>query len=268
MELLCKRQRFECINAILFLAWRRYQLLLQVRGLTKRFGGLLVINNVDFDISEGEIVGLIGPNGAGKSTIVNLITGVYKPDSGTVVFDGHQIQGHSTHQISRAGITRTFQIPKPLKKMTSLENVMVGCTFGRGKERNHEAAKAKAIEILERVGLANRYDVVAQGLTPSECRRLEIARAMATLPKLLILDEVMAGLSTGESEDMMVLIRKLRDSGITIVMIEHVMRIVMRLSERIIVIDAGEKICEGIPSEVVNDEKVVTAYLGRGSTGR
>jgi branched-chain amino acid transport system ATP-binding protein len=227
---------------------------------------LLVINNLDFDIAEGEIMGLIGPNGAGKSTVVNLITGVYKPDSGTVEFDGRRIQGKSTHQISSIGITRTFQIPKPMKKMTALENVMVGSTFGRGKERAREAARMKALEILESVGLAGRPDVMAQGLTPSECRRLEIARAMATLPKLLILDEVMAGLSTVESEDMMNLIRKLRSSGITIMMIEHVMRIVTKLSDRIVVIDAGEKICEGIPSQVMKDEKVVAAYLGRGAS--
>ena len=243
-------------------------MLLQVRGLTKRFGGLLVVNNVDFDISEKEIVGLIGPNGAGKSTIVNLITGVYKPDGGTVTFDGRQIQGKSTHHIGSIGITRTFQIPKPMKKMTSLENVMVGSTFGRGRERSREAAKVKAFEILERVGLANRSEVLAQGLTPSECRRLEIARAMATLPKLLMLDEVMAGLSAAESEDMMALIRKLRASGLTIMMIEHVMRIVMKLSDRIVVIDAGEKICEGAPAQVTNDEKVIAAYLGRSYSRR
>jgi branched-chain amino acid transport system ATP-binding protein len=227
----------------------------------------LVVNNVDFDISEGEIVGLIGPNGAGKSTVVNLITGVYKPDSGTVTFDGHQIQGKSTHQISSVGITRTFQIPKPMRKMTSLENVMVGSTFGRGKERNREAAKEKAIRILESVGLGNRFDVLAQGLTPSECRRLEIARAMATLPKLLMLDEVMAGLSAAEGEDMIALIKRLKDSGTTIMMIEHVMRVVRKLSDRIVVIESGEKICEGPPSQVMNDERVVTAYLGRGSSG-
>ena len=243
-------------------------MLLQVRGLTKRFGGLLVVNDVDFDIEKGEIVGLIGPNGAGKSTIVNMITGVYKPDGGTVTFDGHQIQGKSTHQISSFGITRTFQIPKPLRKMTALENVLVGSTFGRGKERNREAASARALEILERTGLAGRSDVLAQGLTPSECRRLEIARAMATLPKLLMLDEVMAGLSTAESEEMMALIRRLRDSGLTMMMIEHVMRIVMKLSDRIVVIDAGEKISEGLPSQVMNDEKVITAYLGRSLSKR
>jgi branched-chain amino acid transport system ATP-binding protein len=248
--------------------WRSVPLLLQVRGLTKRFGGLQAVSRLDFDIAEGEIVGLIGPNGAGKSTIVNLITGIYKPDSGTVTFDGHQIQGHSAHQTNRMGIARTFQIPKPLRRMTTLENVMVGCTFGRGKERRREAARASAIEILERVGLTGRSDTLAQGLTPSECRRLEIARAVATQPRLLILDEVMAGLSTAESEDLMVLVRKLRDSGITIVMIEHVMRIVMRLSDRIIVVDNGVKISEGLPTQVMNDEKVVTAYLGRRVLGR
>jgi branched-chain amino acid transport system ATP-binding protein len=239
-------------------------LLLQVRGLTKRFGGLSVVNGVDFDIPEGQIVGLIGPNGAGKSTIVNMITGVYKPDGGTVTFDGHQIQGKSTHHIGSMGITRTFQIPKPMRRMTALENVLVGATFGRGKERNREAAKAKALEILEQVGLAGRSNVLAQGLTPSECRRLEIARAMATLPKLLMLDEVMAGLSTAESDDMMTLIRKLRDTGLTLLMIEHVMRVVMKLCDRIVVIESGEKICEGLPNQVMNDERVVTAYLGRG----
>lgn len=239
-----------------------------MRGLTKRFGGLLVVSDLDFDISEREIVGLIGPNGAGKSTVVNLIMGVYKPDSGTVTFDGHQIQGQSTHQISALGIARTFQIPKPFKRMTTIENVMVGCTFGRDKDRRAEVSRTKALEILGRVGLASRADIEAQALTPSECRRLEIARAMATVPKLLILDEVMAGLSTVESEDMMVLIRNLRDSGITILMIEHVMRIVMKLTERILVIEAGVKICEGPPSAVMNDEKVVTAYLGRGSVKR
>lgn len=220
---------------------------------------------MDFDISEGEILGLIGPNGSGKSTVVNLITGVYKPDAGTVVFDGHQIQGHATHEISGLGISRTFQIPKPMKRMTTLENVMVGSTFGRGKSRNSDIARAKALEIIESVGLASRTNLEAQGLTASECRRLEIARAMATIPKLLILDEVMAGLSTAESEDMMTLIRRLRESGITIMMIEHVMRIVVKMCDRIVVIDAGHKICEGKPSQVMNDEKVVTAYLGRRS---
>ena len=241
--------------------------LLQVRGLTKRFGGLSVINNLDFDISKGELIGLIGPNGAGKSTIVNLLTGFYKPDVGSITFDGRQIQGHSTHQISGLGITRTFQIPKPLRKMTTLENVMVGCIFGRGKERRSAIAREKAIEILGQVGLADWTDILAQSLTPSQARRLEIARAMAALPKLLFLDEVMAGFSAAESEDMMALIRKIRDSGVTIVMIEHVMRIVMRLSERIIVINGGQKIFEGLPSEVVRDENVVSAYLGRKFSG-
>ena len=228
----------------------------------------MVINDLDFDISKGELIGLIGPNGAGKSTIVNLLTGFYRPDGGSVTFDGHQIQGHSTYQISSLGIARTFQIPKPLKRMTALENVMVGCIFGRGKERRSAIAREKAFEILGQVGLADRTDALAQSLTPSQARRLEIARAMAALPKLLFLDEVMAGFSASESEDMMALIRRIRDSGVTIVMIEHVMRIVMRLSERIIVISNGQKICEGLPNEVVSDEKVVGAYLGTKFSGR
>jgi len=225
----------------------------------------LVIKGLDFDISAGEILGLIGPNGSGKSTIVNMITGVYKPDGGTIVFDGHQIQGHSTHEISGLGISRTFQIPKPMRRMTTLENVMVGAIFGRGKNRGGEAARAKALEVIKSAGLADRASLLSSGLTPSECRRLEIARAMATDPKLLILDEVMAGLSTGESEEMMALIRRLRESGITIMMIEHVMRIVVRLCDRIVVIGSGQKICEGKPSQVMADENVVTAYLGRRS---
>ena len=211
---------------------------------------------------------MIGPNGSGKTTCVNLLTGFYKPDSGTITFQGEQIQGRPPYAVCRKGIARTFQIPKPLKMLTVVENVMVGHIFGRHGERKVGPAKARAIDILKQTGLTKQLDSPANSLTPSQCRRLEIARALATSPKLLLLDEVMAGLSTAESEELVELVRSVRNSGVTIFMIEHVMRIVMSLCERLIVLNFGEKICEGSPEKIKCDANVVSAYLGsRGGLG-
>ncbi len=235
--------------------------LLEVCGISKRFGGLQAVADVTFSLQQGEILGLIGPNGAGKTTLFNLVNGVYKADSGTITFCGQDVTGWSPDQIVHVGLARTHQIVRPLNGMTVLENVTVGACFGR-EYQSVRAARATALEVLERVGLASRAHSNARALTLAGKKRLEVARALAARPKLLLLDEVLAGLNPTEIAQMIELIRKIRDGGISVFMIEHVMQAIMNLSDRIVVLNLGHKIAEAPPAEVVRNTDVVEAYLG------
>lgn len=235
--------------------------LLEVRGIGKRFGGLQAIADVSFDLHDGEILGLIGPNGAGKTTLFNLVNGVYKSDAGTITFLGQDITGCSPDKVVHFGLARTHQIVRPLHGMSVLENVIVGACFGREYQSLH-AARITALEVLEQVGLANRASLSARSLTLAGKKRLEVARALAARPKLLLLDEVLAGLNPTEIAQMIDLVHKIRDSGISVFMIEHVMQAIMSLSDRILVLNLGRKIAEAPPAEVVQNSDVVEAYLG------
>ncbi len=233
--------------------------LLTVQKVTKRFGGLLANDQVDLSVEKGEIIGLIGPNGAGKTTLFNCIAGVYKPDGGQVVFDGRDITGLPPAQICRAGIARTFQVVRPFKSMTVLDNVMLGA-FARGPDT--AKARKEALEVLDFTGLGPKAQAIAQALTLPDLKRIELARALATGPSLLMLDEVMAGLNPTESEDAIELIRDIRKSGISILMVEHVMEVIMPVSDRVVVIDGGKNLMTGTPEEVSRDPRVIAAYLG------
>jgi branched-chain amino acid transport system ATP-binding protein len=235
--------------------------LLEVRGVSKHFGGLMAVAEVSFTLNEGEILGLIGPNGAGKTTLFNVVNGVYKADIGTITFSGKDITGCSPDQVVHLGLARTHQIVRPLGAMSVLANVTVGACFGR-EYQSMRAARVTALEVLERVGLASRANALASSLTLAGKKRLEIARALAAKPKLLLLDEVLAGLNPTEIALMIDLIRKIRDGGISVFMIEHVMQAIMNLSDRIVVLNLGRKIAEAPPAEVVKNSDVVEAYLG------
>jgi len=235
--------------------------ILEVRGVTKRFGGLLAVSDVSFSLAEGEILGLIGPNGAGKTTLFNIVNGVYKADRGTITFAGKDITGHSPDNVVHLGLARTHQIVKPLNDLTLLDNVTVGACFGR-EYLDLNAARKVALEVLQQVGLRDRVNMMARSLTIAGKKRLEVARALAAKPKLLLLDEVLAGLNPVEIAQMIDLIRKIRDSGISVFMIEHLMQAIMSLSDRIVVLNLGRKLAEGRPDEVVHNADVVEAYLG------
>ena len=234
--------------------------ILEVRGVSKHFGGLVAVSDVSFSIDEGEILGLIGPNGAGKTTLFNVVNGVYKADQGTITFAGKDITRCSPDQVVHLGLARTHQIVKPLNDLTVLDNVTVGACFGR-EYLDMGAARKVASEVLQRVGL-ERTDMMARSLTIAGKKRLEIARALAAKPKLLLLDEVLAGLNPTEVAAMIELVRKIRDSGISVLMIEHLMQAIMSLSDRIVVLNLGRKLAEGKPDEVVHNSDVVEAYLG------
>ncbi len=238
--------------------------LLSVKSITKKFGGLVALNNVNITVYEGEILGLIGPNGAGKTTLFNVISGVYKPEGGRVFFDSVDITRKPPHQITRMGIARTHQIVKPFNEMTVLENTMIGALFGRLASRiTMGEARKKALETLEFVGLIDNADAPASKLTLHEKKTLELARALAAEPKLLLLDEELAGLNPKEIEESLNLIKQAKDEKeLTIIMVEHVMHAVMNIAERIVVLHHGEKIAEGTPMEIANTPRVIEAYLG------
>ena len=236
-------------------------IMLSVQGVTKHFGGLQALTNVTFDLPEGQILGLIGPNGAGKTTLFNVINGVYPANEGRVIFRDEDVTGAKTYQMAHMGLARTHQIVKPLNELTVRENVIVGACFGR---EGHGLGKAGEIadEVMAFVGLDVRSDQLAASLNVAQKKRLEMARALAARPYLLLLDEVLAGLNPSEIADMVETVRKIRDQGITIIMIEHVMHAVMNVSDRMLVLDFGELIAEGTPEEIQNNERVITAYLG------
>ena len=233
--------------------------LLEVEGLSKRFGGLQALQGVSFDVSAGEIVGIIGPNGAGKTTLFNVVTGVYPPDAGRVRFRGEDVTGAPAHRLCRRGVARTFQISKPFVNLTVLQTVRIGAL---NRLSDMRAATAHALEVLERVGLAGKRDHLGRQLTVVERKRLELARAVATGPALLLLDEVAAGLRPAEIQEMIALVRAISAGGVAVVIIEHVLEAVMRLSARIVVLNHGEVIARGRPEELVKDPRVIEAYLG------
>lgn len=235
--------------------------LLRVLGVSKSFGGLQALRQVTFDLSQGEILGLIGPNGAGKTTLFNVINGIYRPDEGRVEFDGRDITGKKPYEVARLGLARTHQIVRPLAELTVRENVMAGACFGVHQYSLREAARV-ADEVLAFVGLADRAEQLAGSLNVAQKKRLELARALAARPKLLLLDEVLAGLNPTEVGEMIEVVRRIRDQGVTILMIEHVMKAIMSVSDRIIVLDYGQLIAEGTPEEIANNERVQQAYLG------
>ncbi len=234
-----------------------------VQGLTKFFGGLAAVYRVDFTVREGEIIGLIGPNGSGKTTVLNLITGFLKPNAGRVILAGRDITGRPPHQICQSGVARTFQLTKTFPCCTVLQNVMIARAYGRNASPNLGVAAREATEILALVGLADKANFMARDLTLMERKMLELARALAAQPSLLLLDELMAGLNPAETEETMRLIRKIRDSGVTILVVEHIVKAILGLSDRIIVLNMGQKIAEGPPQEIVRDPTVVEVYLGK-----
>jgi branched-chain amino acid transport system ATP-binding protein len=234
--------------------------LLEVDGVVKRFGGFTALNGISLTVKQGERFGLIGPNGSGKTTLINCISGALRADGGTVRFAGADITAMPPHRRTQLGVARTFQIPKPFGSMTVLENLEIPLEYA-GHAQSHDG-RAEAMAILREIGLEAKAHGRPSGLTQIEMRKLELARAMAARPKLLISDEAMAGLSSTEVDDILAILFRLNQQGITIIMIEHIMRAVMRFSERIVVLDAGERIAEGTPEEIVRNPAVEKAYLG------
>jgi len=235
--------------------------ILEIKQVYKFFGGLAANSNVSFSMEQGMIMGLIGPNGAGKTTLFNCITGYYPPSKGEVLFKGQSMNGLQPDQVCMLGMARTWQKVRPLAKMTVLDNVMVGAL---ARTRSLQVARAVALEQLHVVRLEHKETMLAGGLPIGERKKLEVARVLATRPELLLLDEVMGGLNTAESEEIIQLILELKKTGLTQMVIEHDMKAIMRISDRIVVLNSGEKLAEGLPAEIVKNKEVITAYLGEG----
>lgn len=236
--------------------------LLVAESITKKFGGLVALKNVSFNVKKGEILGLIGPNGAGKTTLFNVISGLYSPSSGVIFFKGKNITGLKPHEICRLGIARTFQIVRPFNNLSVFENVYSAAIFGRAAKNPSDVVK-KTVFLIDFVGLGKLRHKLAKELTLHERKMLELARALATGPDLLLIDEIMGGLTTGEMLETIKMISKIRDElGVTIIWVEHVMKAIMSLADRIIVLASGQVIAEGKPQEVANDPKVIDIYLG------
>ena len=233
--------------------------LIEAENVTKRFGGLTALDNVSFHIDDGEILGLIGPNGAGKTTLFNAVAGVFPLDGGSIRFNGEEVTGLRSFQLCAKGIARTFQITKPFLNITVLENLMVGAL---SKERDLKEARRSSLEILEFVGLDAKRDDMAANLTLEERKKLEMARALSTKPRFILFDEVMAGLNPTEIEKALTLIRKIHEQGITLFIVEHVMKAIMSVSHRVMVLHHGQKIAEGTPQEMGENQAVIDAYLG------
>ncbi|MFH1490381.1 MAG: ABC transporter ATP-binding protein [Pseudomonadota bacterium] len=237
-------------------------MLLEVRNITKSFGGLIAVNGLSFSVDEGEVIGLIGPNGSGKTTSFHLISGFLRPDHGGIFFAGKNITGLKPNKVCHNGLARTFQLTKPFAGMTAIQNVMIGRMYGSDPIGGMNQAEKDCEEILGFVGLGGKGSSPAVSFSVVERKRLEIARALATKPKMLLLDEMMSGLTHTEMDEALDLVKAIRDSGVTLIVVEHVMKAILEISQRLIVLNYGEKIAEGIPQEVVKEKMVIEAYLG------
>lgn len=237
--------------------------MLSIQKVSKHFDGITAIKDVSFKIEKGEIVGLVGPNGAGKSTLLNVLSGVYLPSSGSVIFDGTDITGLRPDKVCKLGIAKTFQLVQSFPELTAIQNTLVGALFGNSEKISIKEAEEKAEKYLEYVGYPmEKINYPVKNLNVVELKRIQLARALSTDPKLLLLDEVTTGLNPKESNDAISLIQKIRESGITILMVEHMMRVIMNVSDRIVVLHHGKKIAEGTPEHIAKDEKVISSYLG------